>query len=71
MCFPIQYAVTYPDRVKNTLEPLDFAKLSQLDFEAPRTDDFPAINLPAVRAKLVALFRAVLNAANEARWRRL
>ncbi|HWN24656.1 MAG TPA: 1-deoxy-D-xylulose-5-phosphate reductoisomerase, partial [Candidatus Sulfotelmatobacter sp.] len=28
MCFPIQYAVTWPDRVPNTLPPLDFGKLS-------------------------------------------
>ncbi|HEU5312748.1 MAG TPA: 1-deoxy-D-xylulose-5-phosphate reductoisomerase, partial [Candidatus Udaeobacter sp.] len=27
MCFPIQYAVTWPDRVPNTLPPLDFSKL--------------------------------------------
>ena len=29
MCFPIQYAVTWPDRVPNTLPPLDFGKLQQ------------------------------------------
>src|SRR5262245_41029688 len=45
MCFPIQYAVTWPDRVPNTLRPLDFAALSQLTFEAPRRDVFPALNL--------------------------
>src|SRR6059058_6352255 len=32
MCFPIQYAVTWPDRVPNTLPPLDFSKLSKLEF---------------------------------------
>src|SRR4030095_12686819 len=32
MCFPIQYAVTWPDRVPNTLKPLDFAQLGQLTF---------------------------------------
>ncbi len=32
MCFPIQYAVTWPDRVPNTLPPLDFGKLSKLEF---------------------------------------
>ena len=65
MCFPIQYAVTYPDRVKNTLEPLDFAKLSKLDFEAPRTDDFPAINLARRAGETGGTLPAVLNAANE------
>ncbi len=41
MCFPIQYAVTWPDRVPNTLPPLDFGKLQKLEFAAPRLDDFP------------------------------
>ena len=27
MCFPIQYAVTWPERVPNSLAPLDFGKL--------------------------------------------
>src|ERR1043166_9037223 len=31
MCFPIQYAVTWPDRVPNSLPPLDFSKLSKLE----------------------------------------
>ncbi|MDQ3198636.1 MAG: 1-deoxy-D-xylulose-5-phosphate reductoisomerase, partial [Verrucomicrobiota bacterium] len=43
MCFPIQYAVTWPDRVANSLPPLDFGKLARLDFAAPRLDDFPAL----------------------------
>ncbi|HET7511863.1 MAG TPA: 1-deoxy-D-xylulose-5-phosphate reductoisomerase, partial [Chthoniobacterales bacterium] len=45
MCFPIQYAVTWPERVANTLPPLDFSKLRQLEFAAPRLEDFPALNL--------------------------
>src|SRR5437867_3739555 len=45
MCFPIQYAVTWPDRVPNTLPPLDFSKLSKLEFFTPRYEDFPALNL--------------------------
>src|SRR5437867_9627379 len=39
MCFPIQYAVTWPDRVPNTLPPLDFSKLSKLEFFTPRYED--------------------------------
>src|SRR6266478_3990983 len=35
MCFPIQYAVTWPDRVPNTLPPLDLGKLSELKFAQP------------------------------------
>ena len=45
MCFPIQYAVTWPERVPNSLPPLDFGKLRQLEFAPPRYEDFPALNL--------------------------
>lgn len=41
MCFPIQYAVTWPDRVPNSLKQLNFAEIGRLVFEAPRTDVFP------------------------------
>jgi len=65
MCFPIQYAVTWPERVGNTLKPIDFAKLSSLTFEAPRTDDFPALNLARHAGEVGGTLPAVLNAANE------
>ncbi|MEZ5325669.1 MAG: 1-deoxy-D-xylulose-5-phosphate reductoisomerase [Verrucomicrobiales bacterium] len=65
MCFPIQYAVTWPERVSNSLEPLDFAKLAKLDFEAPRVDDFPALNLARRAGEEGGTLPAVLNAANE------
>lgn len=65
MCFPIQYAVTWPERVPNTLSPLDFAKLGQLIFEAPRTDVFPALNLARKAGTVGGTLPAVLNAANE------
>ena len=65
MCFPIQYAVTWPDRVPNTLQPLDFAELAQLEFEKPRFDDFPALNLATQAGKEGGTLPAVLNAANE------
>jgi 1-deoxy-D-xylulose-5-phosphate reductoisomerase len=54
MCFPIQYAVTWPDRVPNTLPPLDFSKLSRLEFFTPRYEDFPALTWPAGRVRPVA-----------------
>jgi 1-deoxy-D-xylulose-5-phosphate reductoisomerase len=65
MCFPIQYAVTWPDRVPNRLPPLDFAKLAKLEFEAPRWDDFPALNLAKEAGTAGGTLPAVLNAANE------
>lgn len=65
MCFPIQYAVTWPDRVPNNLRPLDFASLSSLTFEAPRTQDFPALDLARHAGETGGTLPAVLNAANE------
>ncbi|HEY5036831.1 MAG TPA: 1-deoxy-D-xylulose-5-phosphate reductoisomerase [Chthoniobacterales bacterium] len=65
MCFPIQYAVTWPDRVANSLPPLDFAQLRKLDFAAPRLDDFPALNLARRAGETGGTLPAVMNAANE------
>lgn len=65
MCFPIQYAVTWPERVANTLEPLDFTELSQLNFEAPRWQDFPALGLAKRAGTEGGTLPAVMNAANE------
>ncbi|NNM30873.1 MAG: 1-deoxy-D-xylulose-5-phosphate reductoisomerase, partial [Akkermansiaceae bacterium] len=66
MCFPIQYAVTWPDRVETGLAPLDFASLAKLDFEAPREDVFPALRLAREAGETCGTMPAVLNAANEA-----
>jgi 1-deoxy-D-xylulose-5-phosphate reductoisomerase len=65
MCFPIQYAVTWPDRVSNNLAPLDFARLASLHFEAPRVEDFPALKLARHAGEIGGTLPAVLNAANE------
>jgi 1-deoxy-D-xylulose-5-phosphate reductoisomerase len=65
MCFPIQYAVTWPDRVPNTLPPLDFSTLSKLEFFIPRYDDFPALNLARRAGEVGGTLPAVMNAANE------
>jgi 1-deoxy-D-xylulose-5-phosphate reductoisomerase len=65
MCFPIQYAVTWPDRVPNSLPPLDFSKLSKLEFSTPRYDDFPALNLARRAGETGGTLPAVMNAANE------
>jgi 1-deoxy-D-xylulose-5-phosphate reductoisomerase len=65
MGFPIQYALTWPQRIRGGLKPLDFPALAKLEFEAPREQDFPALGL-ARRAGLAGgTLPAVLNAANE------
>ena len=65
MCFPIQYAVTWPDRVANSLPPLDFSTLGKLEFEIPRYEDFPALNLARRAGETGGTLPAVMNAANE------
>ncbi|MEC8941650.1 MAG: 1-deoxy-D-xylulose-5-phosphate reductoisomerase [Verrucomicrobiota bacterium] len=65
MCFPIQYAVTWPQRVQHSLEPLDFAALARLDFEDPREDVFPALRLAREAGTCCGTLPAVMNAANE------
>ena len=65
MCFPIQYAVTWPDRVANSLPSLNFAQLGSLYFEAPREEAFPALRLARLAGTTAGTMPAVLNAANE------
>lgn len=65
MCFPIQYALTWPERVKGGLKPLDFPTLAKLEFEAPRTADFPALDLARKAGLAGGTLPAVYNAANE------
>ena len=65
MCFPIQYAVTWPERVPNSLPSLDFGKLQKLEFAAPRLDAFPALNLARRAGETGGTLPAVMNAANE------
>ncbi len=65
MCFPIQYAVTWPDRVPTSLRPLRLAEVGRLEFEEPRYDVFPALSLARKAGEAGGVLPAVLNAANE------
>jgi 1-deoxy-D-xylulose-5-phosphate reductoisomerase len=65
MCFPIQYAITWPERVPNSLPPLDFGALSKLEFFTPRYADFPALGLARKAGETGGTMPAVLNATNE------
>ena len=65
MRFPIQYALTWPERLPGSLPPLEFAKLGKLDFEEPRYDVFPALDLARQAAGRGGVVPAALNAANE------
>jgi 1-deoxy-D-xylulose-5-phosphate reductoisomerase len=63
---PIQYALTGPDRAGSCSEAMDWAKLSELTFETPDADRFPALGLGYKVIELGGTAGAVLNAANEA-----
>jgi len=65
MCFPIQYALTWPERVAGGLRAPDFATLAKLEFEAPRDDVFPALGLARRAGLRGGTLPAVFNAANE------
>jgi 1-deoxy-D-xylulose-5-phosphate reductoisomerase len=65
MCFPIQYAVTYPERMPSGLPPLDLAKLGTLTFEQPDEKKFPALRLAREAGEQGGTLPGVLNAANE------
>lgn len=65
MCFPIQYAITWPDRVVGNLPRLDLSQLGALHFEAPRWDDFPALGLARQAGLTGGTMPAMFNAANE------
>ncbi|HEX3889727.1 MAG TPA: 1-deoxy-D-xylulose-5-phosphate reductoisomerase, partial [Verrucomicrobiae bacterium] len=65
MCLPIQYALTYPDRVVNDRVQTNFAKLGKLEFEEPDIERFPAIELARRAGEIGGTMPAVLNAANE------
>jgi len=65
MKHPIQYALTYPERQKNCLEPLDLQTIGNLSFEQPDLDRFPCLGLAFEALAAGGTMPAVLNAANE------
>ncbi len=65
MCLPIQYALTYPDRVASSRVQTDLAKLGSLTFEEPDPDRFPSLQLARRAGEAGGTMPAVLNAANE------
>lgn len=65
MRVPIQYALTYPNRVKNPFPRIDFAKRSMLTFEKPDTETFPCLALAYRALDAGGTLPAVLNGANE------
>ena len=65
MCLPIQYALTYPERMPSDRVQTNFAKIGSLNFEEPDLDRFPSLNLARKAGEIGGTLPAVLNAANE------
>ncbi len=65
MCLPIQYALTYPERVASDRVQTNFPKIGSLTFEEPDIERFPAVELARRAGEVGGTLPAVLNAANE------
>ena len=65
MHLPIQYALTYPERINNPSERLDLFQAKNLTFEAPDPERFPNLLLAYEATKRGGNMPCVLNAANE------
>jgi len=65
MCLPIQYALTYPDRVASARVQTHFATIRSLHFEEPDPERFPALILARQAGEIGGTLPSVLNAANE------
>jgi hypothetical protein len=65
MRLPIQYALTYPERVPGPTRKLDWQSLKAWHFEQPDLETFPALKIGLEVARMGGTCGAVLNAANE------
>lgn len=65
MRIPIASALAWPERLETNSTPLDLARISKLEFEAPDMIRFPALRLARAAAEQGGATPAILNAANE------
>lgn len=65
MKVPIQYALAYPNRIKNNFEKLDLLKHNNLTFKKPNYKLFPCLKYAFDAIKIGGLMSCVLNASNE------
>ena len=65
MRLPIQYALTYPERMECVAPKLDFWQMQPLTFEKPDTDTFRGLALAYEAGKIGGSMPCVMNAANE------
>ena len=65
MKLPIQYAFTYPDRIKTDFPRLDFGRYNELTFEKPDTGRFRNLALAYRAMEKGGNMPCIINAANE------
>lgn len=65
MKLPIQYAFSFPDRIKSDFERFSFARFPNFSFEEPDTSRFPALNFAREAMIKGGNMPCILNAANE------
>lgn len=65
MSLPIQYALTYPERVESLAKQLDLMKLNKLTFFKPDYETFKCLRASITALKKGGLYATVLNGANE------
>jgi 1-deoxy-D-xylulose-5-phosphate reductoisomerase len=62
---PIAHALAFPDRIESGVEPIDLARIAQLDFRKPDYQRFPCLKLAFEALEAGGSAATVLNAANE------
>ena len=65
MRLPIQFALTYPDRLPMTKNETDFAKIFNLTFEKPDTDTFFALEIAKKAGREGGILPTIFNSADE------
>ena len=65
MRLPIQYALSYPERLKTSFPKFDIYNCSNLTFEKPDTDTFSCLNLAYKALERGGNIPTIMNAANE------
>jgi 1-deoxy-D-xylulose-5-phosphate reductoisomerase len=63
---PISYALSYPDRIADSLPPLELDMLGTLTFSRPDNETFPCLSYAYEAIRAGGTMPCVLNAANEA-----
>lgn len=65
MRLPIQYALTYPDRVASNFPRVDFYELGKLTFEKPDMETFRGLKLAFEAGRTGGTMPCIMNGANE------